>query len=111
MNILKLEKCKIENRQGKSFCIKKFTRKLPKGVTYCGYSPKDKMVEVQTEPCHKNKVGLNVFFGIEIAQADEILLCDAKTGQSEQICISAIETFNEKRTNYIRIVFDFVLPF
>jgi len=87
-----------------------FTRKIYKGLKPCDYDPKEKLIEVEFQDGHRRWYGLDSFFGVVIGKVKDLFLFDDKGGE-EKLTISGVDVIKVKRTEYIRLIFQYDLPF
>lgn len=87
-----------------------YTRKMPKGITFCAYDIEEKTIQVEYSAGNRICMRLEDFFGIVIAEAKWISVIQ-KSGGEDEVIIERIETFKVKRTHYWKLIFGEDLPF
>ena len=89
---------------------KMFYRKIPTWLTPCDYDQSEKLLEVELPDGSRVWLPLGSFFGKVIFEADKILIL-YQQGDTEELNIVGVETVKVKRTNYLKLIFENVLPF
>ena len=92
------------------FSCSAFTRKLPKGIFPCDFDKNEKLIEIEYQDGDRNWVSIKEFFGKIIAEVKDIYIL-YPDGAIEDMEIVGIEIEKIKRTNYIKLIFERLLPF
>lgn len=87
-----------------------WTRKLPKWLTPSDYDKTEKLIEVEFKNGDREWYALAVFFGIVIAEVNNIFIL-YPDGTTEDMSIIGIDVIKIKRTTYWKLIFEKDLPF
>lgn len=93
----------------KRFSHPAWTRKTPRHLMLCDFDKDEKLIEVEFPDGDRTWFNLKTFFGIVIAQANEILLIN-EDNSIQKMNITGIELFKVKRTQFMKLIFEINVP-
>lgn len=95
--------------QPKRFSHPAYTRKVSRHITPCDFDKDEKLIEVEFLDGERKWFNLKTFFGIVIAEANEILLIN-EDNSIQKMNIAGIEFFKVKRTQFMNLIFEINVP-